>query len=88
VVPFAGRSPVARALSSQVRPRFGHTEKVDARPSDAILLAARTRAPIVVNEGVLDQAGLLPDALTEKLEAETPGKVVFAPCAEPELAYC
>jgi bifunctional DNase/RNase len=34
----------------------GETVKVDARPSDAIALALRTRAPILVEEAVIDGA--------------------------------
>ena len=34
----------------------GETVGIDARPSDAIALALRTRAPIFVEEGVIDHA--------------------------------
>jgi bifunctional DNase/RNase len=34
----------------------GETVKIDARPSDAIALALRTRAPIFVEESVIDGA--------------------------------
>ena len=34
----------------------GETVAIDARPSDAIALALRTRAPIFVEEGVIDHA--------------------------------
>jgi bifunctional DNase/RNase len=50
----------------------GRREEVDARPSDALALAARTEAPILVDEVVFDEEGLPSDALMEKLEAETP----------------
>jgi bifunctional DNase/RNase len=50
----------------------GHHEEVDARPSDALALAVRTDAPILVDEVVFDEEGLPPEALTAKLEAETP----------------
>jgi RNA polymerase sigma factor (sigma-70 family) len=43
-------------------------EELDARPSDALNLAARVGAPIFVDEEVLDQAGVLPDALEPQLE--------------------
>src|SRR6188472_4567054 len=36
--------------------RDGETMAVDARPSDAIALALRTRAPIFVEEAVIDEA--------------------------------
>lgn len=40
----------------------GRTIEVDARPSDAINLAARASAPIFVEEAILDAVGLLPEA--------------------------
>ena len=43
--------------------------EVDARPSDALNLAARVGAPIFVEEEVLDQAGILPDALESELDS-------------------
>jgi hypothetical protein len=48
----------------------GRTEELDARPSDALNLAVRTAAPITVDDGVLDEGAVLPDALPAKLEAE------------------
>jgi bifunctional DNase/RNase len=36
--------------------RNGHSIEVDARPSDAIALALRTRSPIFVEEAVIDTA--------------------------------
>lgn len=36
----------------------GHTVEIDARPSDAIALAARIEVPIYVEQHVLDQAGV------------------------------
>jgi bifunctional DNase/RNase len=42
---------------------------IDARPSDAIALALRTRAPIFVEEAVIDNAKPF-DAATEKPDAE------------------
>ena len=45
-------------------------QDVDARPSDAINLAIRTGAPILVGEEVLDAAGLVGDAvLAAKLDS-------------------
>lgn len=35
--------------------------RVGSRPSDALALAARTGAPVYVSEGVLDEAGALPN---------------------------
>ena len=47
----------------------GDTMAVDARPSDAIALALRTRAPIFVEETVIDNAKPF-DFSTEKPDAE------------------
>jgi len=49
----------------------GHGELVaiDARPSDAIALALRTRAPIFVEETVIDHAKTV-DFTTEKADAD------------------
>jgi bifunctional DNase/RNase len=53
------------------RPDHGD-EEVDARPSDALALAVRTEALILVDEVVFEAEGLPADVLMEKLEAETP----------------
>jgi bifunctional DNase/RNase len=47
----------------------GNTVAVDARPSDAIALALRTRAPIFVEETVIDHAKTV-DFSTEKADAD------------------
>jgi uncharacterized protein len=47
----------------------GDTVAVDARPSDAIALALRTRAPIFVEEAVIDHAKTV-DFSTEKADAD------------------
>ena len=47
----------------------GETVAIDARPSDAIALALRTRAPIYVEEAVLDNAKSL-DFAPEKSDAD------------------
>ena len=47
----------------------GDTVTIDARPSDAIALALRTRAPIFVEEAVIDNAKTL-DPSSEKADAE------------------
>jgi len=39
---------------------------VDSRPSDAIAIAIRVKAPIYVTQEVLDKAGVTPDNKTEK----------------------
>ena len=47
----------------------GDTVAIDARPSDAIALALRTRAPIFVEETVIDHAKTV-DFTTEKNDAD------------------
>jgi len=47
----------------------GETVAIDARPSDAIALALRTKAPIFVEEGVIDNAKTV-NVGSEKSEAE------------------
>ena len=47
----------------------GELVAIDARPSDAIALALRTRAPIFVEESVIDNAKPF-DAATDKPDAE------------------
>jgi len=47
----------------------GDTLMIDARPSDAIALALRTRAPIFVEESVIDNAKPF-DTATDKPDAE------------------
>lgn len=43
----------------------GKTIDVDSRPSDAIALAVRLKAPIFVDDTVMDKAGILPDKNVE-----------------------
>ena len=47
----------------------GRTLEIDARPSDAIALALRTRAPILVEERVIDNAKSV-DFANEKQDAD------------------
>ena len=47
----------------------GGTVAIDARPSDAIALALRTRAPIFVEEAVIDNAKTV-DTSSEKADAD------------------
>ena len=49
--------------------RNGETLAIDARPSDAIALALRTRAPIFVEEAVIDQAKTV-DFTSEKPDSD------------------
>jgi len=39
----------------------GNRMDIDSRPSDAIALAVRVKAPIFVSEGVMDKASIQPD---------------------------
>jgi uncharacterized protein len=48
----------------------GHTEELDARPSDALNLAVRSAAPIVVAADVLETAAVAADEVLAKLEEE------------------
>jgi bifunctional DNase/RNase len=48
----------------------GRSEELDARPSDALNLAVRVGAEIVVDEAVLENAAITPEGLEEKLERE------------------
>ena len=47
----------------------GETVTIDARPSDAIALALRTRAPIFVEDAVIDNAKTV-DVSSEKADAD------------------
>ena len=48
---------------------LGGGAQVSARPSDAIALALRTSSPILVDEGVLDEAGVvIPDEEEDEVE--------------------
>jgi bifunctional DNase/RNase len=47
----------------------GETVAIDSRPSDAIALALRSRAPIFVEEAVIDSAKTV-DVATDKSDAE------------------
>lgn len=49
--------------------RSGDTLAIDARPSDAIALALRTRAPIFVEESVIERAKTI-DVTPEKPDAD------------------
>jgi bifunctional DNase/RNase len=44
----------------EVRTRDGPVEELDARPSDAILLALEAGAPILVARAALDRHGVIP----------------------------
>ncbi len=48
----------------------GDRRQVDCRPSDALALAARMRAPIMVSEDVMENAGIVPEEDISDLEPE------------------
>src|SRR2546430_15461813 len=56
----------------------GGTVAIDARPSDAIALALRTRAPIFVEDTVIDNAKTV-DFTTEKADSERLRKWLHSP---------
>ena len=55
----------------------GRNIDVDARPSDAIALAVRSEAPILVAQEVLDKAGVTPDAADSEDAEEGGGASIF-----------
>ncbi len=50
----------------------GRRMEVDSRPSDAIALAVRTQVPVYVDEQVMDQAAIAPEADLESSEGGAP----------------
>jgi bifunctional DNase/RNase len=48
----------------------GQSLEIDARPSDAIALAVRVRAPLFVAEEVMELASIVPEPSLEEIEAE------------------
>jgi RNA polymerase sigma factor (sigma-70 family) len=57
-------------------------EELDARPSDAINLAVRTAAPILLEERLLDEHGLGELTLVQKIEHEAAKKGLEIPAGE------
>jgi hypothetical protein len=53
-------------------------EDVDARPSDALLLAVRVSSPILIAEGILNKHGVKADDLNETLPGRTAQSEVMA----------
>lgn len=54
-----------------VMERDGQILDLDSRPSDAIALAVRVHAPILVNQEVLEEAGIIPEKnMQEEAQAE------------------
>ena len=50
----------------------GQTSEVDARPSDALNLAARVGAPIYVDEEIIDSSGMRAGEVLGKLDDDSP----------------
>jgi uncharacterized protein len=50
----------------------GRTSEIDARPSDALNLAARVGAPIYVDEEIMNSSGMHADEVRGKLDDESP----------------
>lgn len=59
----------------------GRHLEVDSRPSDAIALAIRAKVPILVEESVLEQAGMVAESEGE----EADGEAAEAPEPRPEM---
>lgn len=54
----------------------GKTINIDSRPSDAIAIAVRARAPILVARAVMDAAGILPEEDLREEQEESPAEEV------------
>ncbi len=52
----------------------GREAEIDSRPSDALALAVRVRAPVFVEESVMDRAGVVPEADAREGAAEAGGE--------------
>ena len=51
----------------------GEMTEIDCRPSDAIAIAVRAKVPIFVDESVMDEAGIFPEAdVDEPVEGDDP----------------
>lgn len=59
--------------------RDGNLTEIDCRSSDAIALAVRVKTPIFVDDDVMEQAGVLPEA---DIQEPTASQVDAAPGAE------
>jgi len=63
----------------------GKTINIDSRSSDAIALAVRAHAPILVSQAVMDEAGIVPEKnIQEETPTETAEKPVPGVKTEPE----
>ena len=63
----------------------GGQMEVDSRPSDALALAVRVKAPIYVEESVMDKAGILLDKETGKFSAEELGETEGKEISEEDM---
>jgi hypothetical protein len=61
----------------------GRETNVDARPSDAIALAVRAHVPILVDESVLQNAGITPEVDLDRSAAASTPRTTGAPAAPP-----
>jgi bifunctional DNase/RNase len=59
----------------------GKEIQIDSRPSDAIALSVRAHVPILVNQSVMDEAGILPDEDISEID-ESPEKDAPAPLSQ------
>ena len=65
----------------------GSGVEIDSRPSDAIALAVRVKAPIFVDESVMERAGVkLDDEDEDDSELDQPGRSDTAPISEERLS--
>jgi uncharacterized protein len=63
----------------------GKIINVDSRPSDAIALAVRAHVPVLVNQAVMDEAGIVPERnLQDETTSELAEKLTPGADAEPE----
>jgi bifunctional DNase/RNase len=63
----------------------GKIINIDSRPSDGIALAVRTHVPVLVNQAVMDEAGIIPEKnIQEGTPPETVEKTAQGAEAEPE----
>jgi len=63
----------------------GERREVDCRPSDALALAARMNAPILVSEDVIEQAGIVPEESISEIESEEMNDEKLGNFEEPNL---
>ncbi len=61
----------------------GRESEIDSRPSDALALAVRVRAPVFVDESVMDRAGVIPEADAREAAPEGEGE---APASDDRLS--